>query len=441
MVAGQIDGGGPAFSLVIPTRDRADLVVQCLAFIGKQVFKDYEIILSDNGSFPLAKDIYSSYSDDPRFKYVRPDHEMNMADHWEFAVSFARGEYVTVLSEKFMLRPDALSVLAELIGTHHPDIITWQFERFEVDGSDLSVGHYHPLMKPCAPRLYSPIDELNRRFSFDTPVFSRTLRHKNSYGKLYSGCVRRNILEKVKLQFNRIFPPYNPDFTSMVGILNEAQTAIDVGQSLMIVVFANGFSTGDSTKVSLVSTVNYFKKYQESFDEFKNHTLFDGCWVGHNNIIAFDYQELKNKSIAGPIQDIDIDRVNLFSWMLRDLSYIQDFGDFNKAEIEKTYHFHLDSFDSKQQEKIKYNLNFLQNEPPCPYEIFHSGLRKLDALPADISPSSLARMHWIEGVAPPRKNVLAEGEGIESAIDFFYHYTVESLKLLNLSLKPVSKES
>jgi glycosyltransferase involved in cell wall biosynthesis len=436
----QLGDREPQFSLVIPTRDRPGLVVHCLACIRRQAFSSYEIILSDNGSNPLSKEIYSNYLDDARFKYIRPDHEMNMTEHWEFAVSFARGQYVTILSEKFMLRPDALSVLADLVNLHHPDIITWQFERFEVNGNDLSVGHYHPLMKPSAAKFYNPKDELRRRFNFVTPVFSRTLRHKNSYGKIYSGCVRRDILINVHQHFGRIFYPYNPDFTSMVGILNESDTAIDVGQSLMMVVFADGFSNGDSTKASLAATVAYFESYQESFEVFSKHVLFEGCWIGHNNLIAFDYEQLKSKSIKGPIKNIEIDKVNLFSWMLRDLSHVQDFGDFSKAEIEKIYRFHLDNFDIQQQERIKYNLNTLRNELPCPYEIFHSGLQKLDVMPAHISPSLLANMHWKDGVAPPRKNVLAEGQGIESAIDFFYNYTLESLKLLNVSLQFVENE-
>jgi len=431
----QLECRAPQFSLVIPTRDRPDLVVHCLACISQQTFNTFEIILSDNGSTPLSRDVYSAYLDDPRFRYVRPDQEMNMSDHWEFAVTFARGQYVTVLSEKFMLRPDALEVLADVVNLHHPDIVTWQFERFEVSGTDLSVGHYHPLMKPSAARFYNPEDELRRRFSFATPVFSRSLRHKNSYGKLYSGCVRRDILENVRNNFGRIFYPYNPDFTSMIGILNEAATAIDLGQSLMIVVFADGFSTGDSTKVSLVSTVKYFESYKESFDDFSKHSLFESCWIGHNNIIAFDYEQIKNKAIKGPIRKIEIDKVNLFSWMLRDLSYIQDFGNFDKAEIEKNYDFHRLSFDDVQQHKIASNLNALQNEMPCPYEIFHSGLTKLEVMPTNISPSLLASMHWKEGVAPPRKNVLLEGEGIDKAIEFFYKYSTESLGLLGINHK------
>ncbi|MBU1312329.1 MAG: glycosyltransferase [Gammaproteobacteria bacterium] len=423
----------PCFSLVIPTRDRPDLVVRCLEFIRRQTYNSFEIILSDNGSVPLSKEIYSTLLDDHRFRYVRPEQEMNMADHWEFAVSFATGDYVSVLSEKFMLRPDALSVLADLVKLHHPGIMTWQFERFEVSGNDVSVGHYHPLMKPSFARFYSPAEELRRRFSFETPVFSRTLRHMNSYGKLYSGCVRRDIIENVRKNFGRVFYPYNPDFTSMIGILNESDSAIDVGQSLMIVVFADGFSTGDSTKISLAATAQYFENYQETFEDFSTHSLFEKCWVGHNNIIAFDYQQLKNKSMKGPIKHLEIDKVNLFSWMLRDLSFVQDFGDFDKTEIERNYQFHQSNFDVLQKNKINSNLASLQNEMPCPYEIFHSGLTKIESMPANISPSLLAIMHWKEGVAPPRKNVLLDGQGIEKAMDFFYKYSVASLSLLGVS--------
>ncbi|EGM78238.1 glycosyl transferase [Rheinheimera sp. A13L] len=424
----------PLFSLVIPTRNRAELVGYCLACIAQQDFYSFQVILSDNGSHDgLCDKQFAAYSGDPRFKYVRPPREMNMSEHWEFAVSQATGDYVAILSEKFMLRPDALAVLSKLIDKYRPELLTWQFERFEVQGNDVSKGHYHPLMKPVVPSFYDPAAELKRRFSFETPSFYRPLRHKNSYGKMYSGCVKRSVLSKVKSHFGQVFPAYNPDFTSMVGILNECQSAMDVGQSLMMVVFAEGISNGDATKVSLNTVEVFLKTYNESVGYYANQGLFKGCWVGHNNCIAIDYLRMKQNARYGPLVHTQLNSVNLLSWMISDFYDVSDFGSFDKELLECHLLGYKDQLSLKQQERIDANLKMKYTAGPCSYEIFHAGLTKMDDMPERLSAADMANMHWVEFNAPPRKNVLSSGENILDAVNYFYLYSVASCALLKLS--------
>lgn len=420
----------PLFSLVIPTRNRALLVRYCLACIAQQDFDNFEVILSDNGSTELCHTEFSPYAVDRRFRYVCPPHEMNMSDHWEFALSFATGKYVTIVSEKFMFRPDALSVLAKIIAQNKPDLLTWQFERYEVTGDDFENGHYHPLMKPVASSFYDPESELKRRFSFATPSFYRPHRHKNSYGKIYSGCVSNEVLKKVRSHFGRVFSPYIPDFSSMAAILNESSSAIDVGQSLMMVVFADNISNGDATKISLAQMESYFASYGEDAGIFSKHTLFEGCWVGHNSFIAYDYEQIKRKAIYGHLLTTEIDKVNLLSWMLADFDEVKDFSHFDKIKLETTLMAHKYGFSVSQQLMIDRNLEMLRNAGPCPYEIYHSGLDKLQSMPSEMTPEALAKYHWLDKTAPPRKNVLQKGQGIPEAVQYFYHYNLASIRLL-----------
>ncbi|WP_233008736.1 glycosyltransferase family 2 protein [Rheinheimera faecalis] len=429
----------PLFSLVLPTRNRALLVQHCLACIAQQDFENFEVILSDNGSTELCENEFSAYAVDRRFRYVRPPHDMNMSDHWEFALSFATGTYITIVSEKFMFRPDALSVLAKVIAKNEPDLLTWQFERYEVVGDDFDNGHYHPLMKPVASSFYDPMLELKRRFSFATPSFYRPLRHKNSYGKIYSGCVRNEVLDRVRSHFGRVFSPYIPDFSSMAAILNESSSAIDVGQSLMMVVFADNISNGDATKISLAQMENYFASYGEDADIFSRHTLFEGCWVGHNSFIAYDYDRIKIKARYGHLVTTEIDKVNLLSWMLADFYEVKDFGHFDKSQLEKILMAHKYGFSAREQLMIDRNLEMLKNAEPCPYEIYHSGLDKLQSMPADMTPRTLARYHWLDKTAPPRKNVLQRGEGIPEAVQYFYHYNLASIRLLEGSAEKMAQ--
>ncbi|WP_113907274.1 glycosyltransferase family 2 protein [Aliidiomarina celeris] len=422
----------PFISLVIPTRNRPDLVAYCLACIAAQTHTDYEVILSDNGTTQRCDAQFTPYQNDVRFTYVRPPAEMNMCDHWQFAVSFAKGEYVTILSEKFMLRPDALALLFQMAKQYGADIFSWQFERFEAEGNDISHGHYHPLMKPVAPTYYSPVDELKRRLSFDTPTFCRQLRHKTSYGKMYSGCVKRSILLRAQAHFGSVFQPYSPDYTSMIALLNESEQAIDVGQSLMIVVFASQISLGEASKVSLQVTASYCLEYNNVIADFTRCTLFPGAWVGHNSFIAYDYYSMGVKAQYGPLTTLTVNRTNLLSWLLTDIDDVSDWGGYDELKLRAAIDYHLSQFEPSIQIEILRRANEPEYNKPCLREIYHSGLTKLQDMPPNLTAEALAQMHWCDGVAPARKNVLNQDEGIMAAVEYCYRYNAYSCKLLNI---------
>ncbi|GHG69265.1 hypothetical protein GCM10010919_19080 [Alishewanella longhuensis] len=427
----------PFISLVIPTRNRPELVEYCLACIAAQTCTDFEVILSDNGTDRLCEQQFQLYRHDKRFKYVRPSADLNMCDHWQFAVSFAQGEYVTILSEKFMLRPDAVLLLSQMAKQYQADIFSWQFERYEANGNDISKGHYHPLMKPVAPSYYSTVDELKRRLNFATPTFCRQFRHKTSYGKMYSGCVKRSVLLRAQAHFGSVFQPYSPDYTSMIALLNESELAIDVGQSLMVVVFGSQISTGEATKSSVQVAVDYCSEYKHIIEDFTQRTLFDGAWVGHNSFIAYDYHLMCKQATYGPLSEQSVNRANLLSWLMTDINDISDWGNYDESAFKAAIDFHLSQFEPAEQTEILRRAKEFEHNKPCSREIYHSGLAKLIDMPPNLTAEALAQMHWCDGIAPARKNVLNQDEGILAAVDYCYRYNASSCKLLNIKLSSI----
>ena len=87
----------PFFSIVIPTRDRPQYLSYALQSLLLQSFTDFEVIVCDNYTENSSDRIFREYSDE-RFKYITPPSPLQMHDNWEYAFNFARGEYVTVLS-------------------------------------------------------------------------------------------------------------------------------------------------------------------------------------------------------------------------------------------------------------------------------------------------------------------------------------------------------
>lgn len=99
------------FSLLTPTRDRADWLPWCIESVLDQTFQDWEQIILDNGSTSVKHLV----PDDPRIRYVRSP-ASGPADAFQQTLDLARGEIVHPLSDDDELVPHALEVVDEKIG-------------------------------------------------------------------------------------------------------------------------------------------------------------------------------------------------------------------------------------------------------------------------------------------------------------------------------------
>ncbi len=116
----------PFFSIVIPTRQRADTLEKCLATCLDQDFDDYEIIVCDNAGTPATREVVDA-AGSARIVYMRAPEPLAMSANWELAVAGAQGEYVTVIGDDDGLMPYALRELDRIIRDHAmPDAVQWR---------------------------------------------------------------------------------------------------------------------------------------------------------------------------------------------------------------------------------------------------------------------------------------------------------------------------
>lgn len=425
----------PFISIVLPTRDRPLLVGEVLKFIMKQTFTDYEVIVSDNGINASCYEQVAPYLQDKRFSYKKPQHPMDMCSHWDFAIEGVTGEYVTIFSEKFILRYDALQCLFDLAKTHSPDVITWQFDLFDI--TELTpnqvLGSYHPLVKPAVPVQYSAKIELEKRFAFDFPVFARHNKSSDSYGKIYSGCVKKQLLNKIKRDYGRVFHPVNPDFTSMFAILNESEKCFDVAQSLMLVLNMDGISNGEATKKSILATKRFLSDFDLDLEQYFKALPLRGFWLGHNVHCAADILRIQNLAQGGPIKELSIDLTALAFWAQEDLHKVTEWGDVEPSEMQTKLDQYFAEMSEMKLTFLRKNIEVAQQ--PNPAEIYHSGLIKLTEFNPDTSAKELAEVHWLKGMAPPRKNIGYNPVTLEDAAQYFYEYNLSSCELLNINLE------
>ena len=111
------------FSLLLPTRNRAEYLRFAIETILRQDDGDWEIVVSDNDSEQDIAGLVASFADS-RIIYVRTDRFLPVTDNWNNALAHSTGDYVLMLGDDDGLVRGALSRLRELVDQFgQPDAI------------------------------------------------------------------------------------------------------------------------------------------------------------------------------------------------------------------------------------------------------------------------------------------------------------------------------
>jgi glycosyltransferase involved in cell wall biosynthesis len=115
-------------SILTPTFNHEPFIGECVKSVLNQTYKQWEMIIIDDGSTDGTPDIIRRYAD-PRICYVRNDHHgiERLGETYNQALSMAKGEFIVPLEGDDMIPPDRFEV---------------QLPSFEDPGVVLSHGGY-----------------------------------------------------------------------------------------------------------------------------------------------------------------------------------------------------------------------------------------------------------------------------------------------------------
>jgi hypothetical protein len=103
----------PLFTILFPTRERADVLVHSLRTAVEQEYPNLEIIVCDNDSRDNTRTVVESFCD-KRIRYVNPGKRLSMSHNWEFGLSHVKSGWVTILGDDDAILPGALKRAAEI---------------------------------------------------------------------------------------------------------------------------------------------------------------------------------------------------------------------------------------------------------------------------------------------------------------------------------------
>jgi glycosyltransferase involved in cell wall biosynthesis len=155
------------FSVLLPTRNRLELLRYAIESVRRQAYSNWEIVVSDNDS---GEDVvgYVTGLADPRIRYVRTPRFVPVTDNWNNALAHSSGDYVVMLGDDDCLLQGYFSKLAELVTRYAgPDCIYVDAVQFAYPG--VIPGHpkgfvqtgYSDILRGCTePGLLARADAL-----------------------------------------------------------------------------------------------------------------------------------------------------------------------------------------------------------------------------------------------------------------------------------------
>ena len=163
----------PTVTIVVPAYQRLHYLQQALRSALGQTYRDFELIVSDDGASDEIAGYISSLGD-PRLRYRRNEHNLGIAMNNLAAFSEAQGKYIASLHDDDFWEPGFLEALVPPLETdeevsvafcdHHvidgegkllPEVEDWIMRAFH--RSDLAPGRHQPFLMPAVVNLSIPM--------------------------------------------------------------------------------------------------------------------------------------------------------------------------------------------------------------------------------------------------------------------------------------------
>jgi hypothetical protein len=224
----------PEFSVVIPTRERADTLQFALRSCLDQDYEDYEIIVCDNCSSSATAEVVNAFNS-PHIVYHRSPTPLCMRDNWNLAYSLTRGKYITYIGDDDGLMPFAFSQLSNLIRRNKVDAIRWNYAFYswpDIARTDLAN--------------YLQLSMTKSHEWFEGRSMIRDVLAGKAWATLlpnvYHSLVAREILEQVRNRTGHVFESFHCDTYSSfaVAYLVDKYLSVDVPMTV------SGFSGASS---------------------------------------------------------------------------------------------------------------------------------------------------------------------------------------------------
>jgi len=184
------------FSVLLPTRNRLELLRYAVETVRRQDYDDWEVVVSDNAS---EQDIagYVSSLKEPRIKYVRMQTFVPVTDNWNNALKNSSGDYVIMLGDDDCLLKGFFRSMHSLIEEFQgPDCIYTNALLYAYPG--VMQGQPDGFLQPYE---YAPFfKNAQKPFLLDRATANHLARQSMNFKMLYTFNMQHSVVSKACIE-------------------------------------------------------------------------------------------------------------------------------------------------------------------------------------------------------------------------------------------------
>lgn len=223
------------FSVLLPTRNRLDMLSCAIETVRRQDYDNWEIIVSDNFS---EEDVagYIQSLGDSRIKYFRTDRFIPVTDNWNNALDKSDGDYIIMLGDDDCLMKGYFSNLRTLIGKFDsPDFVYTGAFLYAYPG--VIPGMPNGFLRTYSKRkIFESASEpfwLDRNKALEFAKDSLNFKVTFDYNMQFS-LVSRKLVEEMK-QYGPFYQSPYPDYYASNAMMLKAERILIVPQPLVTI--------------------------------------------------------------------------------------------------------------------------------------------------------------------------------------------------------------
>lgn len=120
------------FSVIIPTYNRADLLERCLESLAAQTYRDFEVLVCDDGSVDNSAEVAERYKDRLNIQYIWNENWGGPARPRNIGIAASKGEWICFLDSDDWWTPNKLESCLPYLDNY--DMLYHDMYIFDQDG-------------------------------------------------------------------------------------------------------------------------------------------------------------------------------------------------------------------------------------------------------------------------------------------------------------------
>jgi len=304
----------PAAVVVIPTRNRADLVRNAIRSVLNQPNCEVDVLVSDNSNEPAASESLVDFCRelaDQRLRYVRPPRPLPMTEHWDWALSRAlesEATHFAFLSDRMMFKPAHLQPVIDIVAEYPQKILCYLHDK---------VADFAP------PYIVYQYDWTGRLYEVESTrlltLSAQSVIYDMCFPRMLNCFVPRPILDAIKDRFGNIFTSIAPDWSFGYRALEMVDSLLYLNKSVLVH-YAIARSNGESAERGIDN-----QTYLEFVSELPKPVNFDAPFpeiITVWNAVISEYCYAKKESHSSKFPELDMDKY--MEALATGIEYIQD---------------------------------------------------------------------------------------------------------------------